>query len=195
MNLRDLKDRIFQMTGGTYRDQLHMQDLINDALTELATEAKIRSSVVINVIEGTGRYPLPEDFKEAISLIEGAYDNPVMIYKLVDPSDFSQGYAITGGELVIKPTPAATKALQFNYYAYPERLAEETDVLPIDDRYAHAVAAYASAMILTLPASEKVNETLIERYFGIWESAKTRFRNDMQRRNKRASVRKVANYW
>lgn len=195
MNLRDLKDRIFQMTGGLYRDQQHMNDLINDALTELATEAKLRSTVQIDMTEGVGEYPLPEDFKEAISLLEGTYDNPISIYNLVDPSDLAGGYAISGDSLILKPTPTVNKSLQFNYYSYLLRMVEETDPLPIDDRYAQTVAAYASAMILSLPTIEGVNEVLIDRYFGIWESGRARFKTDMQRRNKRAAVRKVVNYW
>ena len=195
MNLRDLKDRIFQMTNGIYRDQEHMRVLVNQALIELAKAAKIQSTATITTTPGVGEYPLPVDFKEAYALIEGSPDHPKMVWRLVDPESPIGGYAIYGGNLVIKPTPSDPKTLTLLYYAYPPELVSDDDELPIDDRYAYAVAAYAAAMIMSLPGIEGVNQTMIDRYFEMWESAKKRFTADMQRKYKRAMVRKVVDWW
>jgi hypothetical protein len=195
VNLRDLKDRIFQMTGGIYRDQEHMRVLANQALTELAKAAKIQSSTNITLTPGVGEYPLPVDFKEAYALIEGSPDHPKMVWRLVDPESPIGGYAIYGGNLVIKPTPSDPKTLMLLYYAYPPELVSDDDELPIDDRYAYAVAAYAAAMIMSLPGMEGVSQGMIDRYFRLFEDAKARFVADMQRRNKRTTVRKVVDWW
>ena len=195
MNLRDLKDRIFQMTNGIYRDQEHMRVLVNQALIELAKAAKIQSTATITTTPGVGEYPLPADFKEAISLLEGTPDNPVMEWRLVDPMSSHGGYAIYGGNLIIKPTPQDSRTLTLFYYAYPPEMVSDTDDLPIDDRYGYAIAAYAAAMILSLPGMEGVSQGMIDRYFRLFEDAKARFVADMQRRNKRTTVRKVVDWW
>jgi hypothetical protein len=42
---------------------------------------------------------------------------------------------------------------------------------------------------------EGVSQGMIDRYFRLFEDAKARFVADMQRRNKRTTVRKVVDWW
>lgn len=194
MNLRELKDRVMQLTGGVYRDQQHMRVLLNEAVVQMAGDAKLQAESTITLVPGTSRYSLPSDFKSVISLFEGEMFDPCYAYELVDPMDGQSGYGIYGDELVIIPTPSDAKTLHFYYYAYPTEMIAETDLLPIDARYAQAVASYAAAMILLLPGQDS-KQSLIDRYFAVWEDGKQRFKLDMQKRHKLERVRKVARYW
>lgn len=190
MKLSDLKDRVFRMTNHTYQDQFHMRDLINDAINTLAGDAKLQSSTAINLVAGTGSYALPTTYKSPIALVDGTLDNPLMILNLLAPDSFEHGYTIYNGQLVMKPTPTGAKTLNFYFYAYPAELTNDTDLLTIDYRYGDAIAAYASAMILSLPGSE-VSSGLVDRYFAMWEEARNKFKVDMQQKVKQATVRKT----
>lgn len=179
------------MTNSIYSDQFHMRNLINDAINTLAGDAKIQASTAISVVADTGSYALPATYKSPIALVEGTLDNPLMVYNLVDPASYEHGYTLFNGELVVKPTPTANKTLNFYFYAYPAELVEDTDELTIEPRYGDAIAAYASAMILSLPGIEGVTKGLIDRYFAIWEEARAKFKADMQLKVKQATVRKT----
>lgn len=192
MFLRELKDRVMQLTGGAYRDQQHMRVLLNDAVMQMAGDAKLQAKQTVTTVPGTSRYPLPDDFKSPIALTE--LESPSCSYPLIDPLDGGYGFGVYGDELVISPVPGSAVTLNLYYYAYPPEMVTETDKLPIDDRYAQAVASYAAAMILALP-NVGGSQGLIERYFAVWDDAKRRFKIDMQKRHKQASVRKVARNW
>lgn len=194
MNLRELKDRVFRLTGGVYRDQEHIRVLLNEAITQMSEGAKLQVEATITLVPGISRYTLPADFKSVIGLFEGETCDPCYAYDLVDPMDGQCGYGIYGDDLVFVPTPSDAKTLHFYYYAYPTEMLAETDLLPIDARYAQAVVSYAAAMILALPEVGGT-QALIDRYFMIWDGAQKRFKVDMQKRHKLASVRKVAKYW
>jgi len=190
MKLYELKNRIFQMTNHVYQDQFYMVSLINEALTMLAEEAKLQVTQPLNVVAGTSRYPLPADFKAPISLVDGD-----TVLDLIDETECFWGYAISGNELVLKPEPSENRTLQLTYYAYPAKVSSDQDDIPIDARYADAIAAYAAAMILSLPNVEGGTQNMIERYFARWEEGRQRYKTDMQRKYKLSTVRKVARYW
>lgn len=191
MNLAQIKDRIFRNTNHMYNDTFHMLDLVNEALSQLGTEAKIQGSTTISLVTGTGNYPMPDDFKSPIAMIEGSIDNPVYIYNLVDIASVDYGYSLFNEQIIFKPTPTTEKTVNFYYYKFLTELVEDTDVPGIDPRYHDILSAYASAMILALPGMNNVNKSLIDRYFLIWDEGRRSFQADMQRKYKVASVRKV----
>jgi len=191
VNLADLKTRIFRMTNHIYNDTFHMTDLVNDALNIIATEAKLEAETSINVTAGTANYPLPTDYKSPRALMEGTLDCPIHIYDLVPPEEISYGYSIWNGEIIIKPTPTQNVTLNFYYYKFPSELKNDEDIPDIDPQYHEILAAYAAAMILSLPGVEGVSNALRDRYFAMWDEGRSRFQADMERKNRQRSVRKV----
>lgn len=191
MNLGQIKERIFRNTSNLYNDSFHMRDLVNDAINQLGTEAKIQASMAIPLVSGTAAYDLPADFKSPIALIEGTIDNPYYYYNLVDIASVDYGYSLFNGQIVFKPAPSAEKTINFYYYKFLSELENDEDTPEIDARYHDILAAYASAMILSLPGMNNVNKYLIDRYFLIWDEGRRSFQADMQRKYKVTSVRKV----
>lgn len=191
MNLAQLKERIMRNTNGLYNDQTYMKDLINEAIKQLSTESKVQASTTITTAAGTGSYALPADFKEVIAVMEGTIDEPTFIYPKVDIASFEIGYAIFNGYIYFKPTPADVRSINLYYYKFLSELSEETDTPEIDSRYHDILAAYASAMILSLPGMQGVTRATVDRHLAFWEEGRRNFQADMQRKNKVTSVRKV----
>lgn len=194
VTLADLKDQIFRNTNNLYTDQEQMRLLVNNALSDLANEAKLQKVTMLAVTSGTAAYNLPTDYKSPYALMEGTIDNAQYVYSLIDMTSPQYGYALYNGQIWLKPTPTADKTLNFYYYAYHPDLNADTDAIIFDDRYANIISAYASAMILSLPGMPEVNQALIQRYFSIWDDGKASFAQDMQKKVKQTSVRKV-NVW
>jgi hypothetical protein len=193
--LHDLKDRIFRMTNDQYHDTFHMRDLINSALTMLSNEARIEGVQSYSVTSGTANYTLPVRYKSPRALVEGSVDNPLQIFDLVTIDDVNFGYAIWGGEIILKPNPTADKTLNFYYYKYATLLQNDMDESdPEFDGYEDVVSSYAAAMILSLPGNSDQSKYLIDRYFATWDAGKRRFKTDLAKQNKQATVRKV-NMW
>lgn len=191
MNLGEIKDRIFRMTNHVYTDVHHMTDLVNDALFSIATESKLEGSAVISLMPGMANYPLPDDYKSPRALLEGTFEAPIKIYELVPPEQVSYGYSIWDGDIIIKPTPSHHAELNFYYYKFPAQLVDDADIPDIDPQYHNILAAYAAAMILSLPDVAGVPDNLRQRYFNMWDEGKARFMADMARKNRQTSVRRV----
>jgi hypothetical protein len=191
VNLGEIKERIFRNTNHMYNDQFHMRDLVNEALKQLGTEAKVQGSTTIPLVAGTASYDVPADFKAPIAMIEGTIDNPVYVYPLVEITSSDYGYSLFNGQITFKPMPSETRTINFYYYKFLTEISADTDTPEIDLRYHDILAAYASAMILSLPGMDNVSKHLIDRYFAIWDEGKRSFQADMQRKYKVTSVRKV----
>lgn len=191
MNLGQLKDRIFRMTNHIYNDTFHMTDLVNNALNALANDAKLEGEESIAVTANTANYALPALYKSPRALVEGTIDSPTRIYDLVAIDEISYGYSIWNGEIVVKPTPSESKTLKFYFYKYATPLTDDIDEPEIDSQYHEILAAYASAMILSLPGMDNVNRYLVDRYFQIWDEGAARFKADMAKKTKQTTVRKV----
>ncbi len=194
MTFGEIIARVMRNINFVYNDTDHIKNLINEALITIAADAKIQTSETYSLIPGQSEYPLPTNFKEAITLIEGELGNPSCEYALTDISSYATGYYLYDGKLVFRPMPSEAKTVKFYYYQYPDYLYNEDEVPDIDERYHDVLASYAAAMILSLPNIQNVNTTLIDRYFAVWEQRKSEFKVGMQRKNKQTSVRRVTNY-
>lgn len=194
MNLGEILARTKRNINFVYNDGDHIKNLINEALTMIAADAKIQTQQTITLIPGQAEYALPANYKEPIAMIEGPLNDPYCNFPLTELNSYTSGFYIYGGNIVFRPIPQDGKTLTFYYYQYPDELLNENDVPDIDPRYHDVLATYAAAMVLSLPNIENVNNNLIERYFGIWEQRRAQFKIDTQRKHKQTSVRKVTNY-
>jgi hypothetical protein len=194
MTLQEIINRVMRNTNNVYQDFFHITNLINNALNTLAGDARLQSNQAISVVSGTSSYPLPATYKSPITMFEGTIDNPVQVFSLVDIASPDHGFSIYDGQIFFKPTPSRTFTANFYFYAYPAELVNRDDPLTIDDRYGEALAAYASAMILSLPGMGETSQSIIERYFRFWEEARAKFKTDMQLKTKQQTVRKVENW-
>lgn len=194
MTFGEIIARVMRNINFVYNDTDHIKNLINEALVSIASDAKIQTMVTYTLVPGQSEYPLPANYKEPITLIEGELGCIDREYTLTDVSAYNSGYYTYDGNLVFRPTPNDVKTVKMYYYQYPDYLYNEDEIPDIDPRYHDVLASYAAAMILSLPSMPEVNSTLIDRYFGIWEQRKADFKVVMQRKSKQTSVRRVTNY-
>lgn len=190
MNLGEIVARTMRNINFVYNDRDHIKNLINEAQMLLASDAKLQASQIITLVPGQTNYTLPAGYREPINLVDGELCN----YTLTYIGSYESGYYIYGNELVFRPAPQEGKGVTFYYYQYPNELYNEEDVPVIDERYHDVLATYAAAMVLSLPGIPNVSNTLIERYFSVWEQRKMQFKTGMQRKSKQTSVNKVTNY-
>lgn len=194
MNLGEILARTMRNINFVYNDGDHIKNLINEALTMIAADAKIQTTHTITFVPGQSEYPLPINYKEVITMVEGPLSSPYCIFPLTEVDSYTSGFYIYNGNIVFRPMPNEGKTVTFYYYQYPDEMLSEDDVPDIDPRYHDVLATYAAAMVLSLPNIKDVNQTLIDRYFSVWEQRRAQFKVEMQRRNKQTSVRKVTNY-
>ncbi|AHV96154.1 hypothetical protein [Paenibacillus sabinae] len=192
--LEEIRIRVFRATSGMYTDTYHMTDLINDAIHQLVEGARLRDSSSIAVTAGVNTYSLPANFKSPGALLDATSADSLVPYELVDITENRTGYAIEGGDLIIKPTPQESRTLTHYYYKYATPLVSETDVPEIDPQYHDLLAFYAAGMILLLPQLSIADKTLSDRYMNRWNEGKASFISDMQRKNKSSRARTV-NTW
>jgi hypothetical protein len=183
----DLKDKIFRATGGRFTDMAYMLQLLNDAQTDLADEAKMQSVTIISTVIDQDSYTLPVDFKSPRTLQdEESIPDFNQEYPLLDITENGFGYSVFNGNLIIKPTPQKVLNLNLYYYLYPPDLVNDTDVPIIDPHYHNLLATYAIMMILL---SNGVDGRLVDRYEAQWTDGKRQFIVEMERNRKKTKVR------
>jgi hypothetical protein len=181
-----LLDRIIKVTN--YTDRFFMIDLMNDALNQLVDGARLDGTSSISVTSGTASYTLPTDFKAPIALIDGSLSEPDIVYPLINVSETRFGYAVFGGNVIIKPEPQEDKTLILAYYKYATELSDDEDVPEIDSQWHDLLSTYTTGMIHMIP-DRNVDKGTVDRYMGRWDEGKKNFIESMTRRNKRSSVR------
>lgn len=183
----DLKDKIFRSTGHKFTDQVFMLQLLNDAQTDLADEAKLQDTATITTVINQESYSLPTDFKTPRVLIdESSVSDFRQEYPLLDISENGFGYSILNSTLIIKPIPQKVANLTLYYYKFPPDLVSDTDVPVIDQHYHNLLATYAIMMILL---SIGATPGLIDRYEAQWTDGKRQFIVEMEKRRKQTKVR------
>lgn len=183
----DLKDKIFRSTGHKFTDQVFMLQLLNDAQTDLADEAKLQNKATITTIINQDTYSLPTDFKSPRTLLdEVSVSDFHQEYGLIDITENGFGYSLFNGNLIIKPIPQNVINLSLYYYIYPPDLVNDTDVPVIDQHYHNLLATYAIMMILL---SIGATPGLIDRYEAQWTDGKRQFIAEMEKKRKQTKVR------
>lgn len=177
-----------------YDDTQYMIDMINEGQRLLAADAKLQGTYEIQLQHDQSSYPLPDDFKEFISVFHGDTNSPEHVYELSDIGSVESGVFLYNNELIFRPGPGSSEKVKLYYYKYPTELVEQEDEPEIDSRYHEVLATYAAAMILSLPGIQ-VNSGLVDRYFAIWNERQANFKIEMQRKHKCNTVRKTQNWW
>jgi hypothetical protein len=192
--LGELRARVFRSTSGMYTETYHMNDLINDAQSQLVDGARLRGVQSINVLTSTDTYALPENFKSPGEMLYQQQNECIVTYPLLDIASNQFGYAIEAGNIILKPYPQETRTLTHYYYKYATTLVDDSDVPEIDPQYHDLLQFYAAAMIILLPTLNIQDKTLSDRYLKRWDEGKAGFIMDMQRKNKSSTGRTVVNW-
>lgn len=188
MNVEELKDRIFRATRGQFTDFTYMLQLLNDALTDMADEAKLEDSFTIHVVKDQDTYTLPDNFKSIRSLIdETTVTDFYQTYPLIDITENKFGCVVFNNDLIIRPTPTQDVELTLYYYKFPDDLTNDADVPGIDPQYHNLLSTYAIMMIL--PMIQGVNPNQIQQYTNMWNAGKQQFIVEMQKKRKLTKVR------
>lgn len=187
MNVGKLLDRVYRATNWKYTDRFGIVDMFNDAQSQLTDDAKIEAESAVVLVVDQEAYTLPANFKAPINLIDGTIASPELIYPLININEYSYGYSIYNGEILLKPVPSEAKTINLYYYKTPAELVEDIDVPEFDSLYHYLLASYAIYNIGMMP-DMGITQGMIDRAKLEWTEGSRSFVQSISRKNKRQRV-------
>lgn len=185
MNVGRLLDRVYRATN--YNDRYGIIDMFNDAQNQLTDDAKIEAVSDITLVVDQENYTLPANFKSPINLIDGTISNPNVIYPLVNINEYSFGYSIYNGEILLKPAPSEAKTIKFYYYRTLTEMVNDDDEPEFSELYHYLLSAYAIFMIGMMPGSS-VPQGIVDRSKIQWDEGMRKFIQSVSNTNRRQRV-------
>jgi hypothetical protein len=156
VNLAQMRDavrtRIGVPSGDTFYTDQTLTDLVNEALSAIASEADwpwLETSTTFATVAGTGSYTPPADWSQTRSLCIDGYDAmewrslPEIREYLTTVRDVPTVYTVSGDVILLRPTPSAVYTVTHDYVKDESTLITDADVPLMPSGFHYSVVAFA----------------------------------------------------
>lgn len=156
MNLAQMRDavrtRIGVPAGDTFYTDQTLNDLTNEALQAIASEADwpwLQASTTFSTVAGTGTYTPPADWVETRTLCIDGYDamDPRTLAEIREylstVRDVPSVYCVSGDTLLLRPVPSAVFTVTHDYVKNEATLITDADVPFMPAQFHYSIVAFA----------------------------------------------------
>jgi hypothetical protein len=143
----------FGFNDGPQVNRKRIERWVNEAQFQIAREvegSEFQETQVINMIQGTYRYALPEGFLRTQDIYYPFLSTRLRIFDIQDFDMINnevQGppalYTLYQQELWLFPTPNSNEELRHRYLKRPPQLIAEADIPTLNKDYLHLLVGYA----------------------------------------------------
>lgn len=163
ITVSDLTNRIRRNTT-TYNNIPNPEQIvefINRSLSDLADKSPHVLTTTISIVAGTATYSLPNDFHSVKSFDMGSGGGYMIGDTMYGSKEtYSERITITGGTLVISPTPTTNQDRTLEYYA--RHISVNGEYPYLEERYINAVIWRAITYICSAKMAEAERVAWVE---------------------------------